>query len=565
MLLQELLGHAGARDARDARNARDARDARDDRVALVCGDRRLTYRQLDEMTARFAHGLRRLGVRRGERVVMCLDNGVEHVVALFGVWKAGAVAVPVSPQTKRDKLARILADTTATTLIRNRAEPGDARPHELAASLQRVIAVHGARAAHSFDDVAAAQVGDDAPPAGPPRETDLAAILYTSGSTGVPKGVMHTHRSLTSATSSIVTYLGLDDSDVVLQVLPLSFGYGLSQLLTTFAVGARLVLERSFAYPQVTLRRIAAERATTFALVPTMAALLVAADLSAQTHDLSSLRRITSAGAALAPSLALALRTQLPHARLFIMYGQTECIRATYLPPDEVERRTSSVGRGIPGQEHWLVDENGQRLPPGIAATGELVVRGPHVMAGYWRNPDATAAKLGKATAHEGVERELHTGDVFHMDADGWLTFVARKDDIIKTRGEKVSPREVEDVLYGLPTIAEAAVVGVPDALLGSVVKAFVTLRDVDARAASNVDMRARATQIQAHCAAHLEDFAVPKLIEVLRELPKTVNGKVDKQALLDPLAHRPAGTTHPTAHPSNNGEAQTCHSRETP
>jgi long-chain acyl-CoA synthetase len=261
--------------------------------------------------------------------------------------------------------------------------------------------------------------------------------------------------------------------------------------------------------------------------VPTVAAVLTSIDLTS--HNLSSLRRLTNAGAALPPALAKKLLDKLPHARLYPMYGQTECIRVTYLPPEEVAARPGSVGRGMPNQELWLVDEEGRRLPPG--STGELVVRGAHVMRGYWKLTEATDEKL-RPGPFPG-ERVLHTGDLFHMDADGWLTFIARKDDIIKTRGEKVSPKEVENVLYALPGVAEAAVVGVPDELLGQAVKAWVALRDDEAaqqaRHGDVLDVKA----VQRHCAAHLEDFAVPKHIEIVSELPKNQNGKIDKQALL--------------------------------
>ena len=498
-------------------------------TALVCSGARLSYADVEMKSNRLARGLQALGVRRGDRVAVCLDNSIEHVVSLLAVWKAGAVAMLVNPTTKSDKLAHLLTDAEAASLIVSSfkletvADVLGRAPH----LRSLVVAGDAANSQFAFTGPTARldgltglmEDGDVTPPKKTHIDQDLAVLLYTSGSSGTPKGVMLTHQSLRAVTTSITSYLELAGHDVVLQVLPLSFGYGLTQLLTTFSVGATLVLERSFAFPQVILQRLAAERATTFAMVPTIASVFASTDLSM--HDLSSLRRLTNAGAALPNELAKRLREKLPNARLFPMYGQTECIRVTYLPPEEVEARPGSVGRGMPNQEVWLVDEEGRRLPPG--STGELVVRGTHLMRGYWKMPEATREKL-RPGPFPG-ELVLHTGDLFHMDADGWLTFISRQDDIIKTRGEKVSPREVENVLFSLAGVAEVAVIGVPDVLLGQSVKAFVAVRE-----GSLLDNKA----LQRHCAAHLEDFAIPKQIELVGELPKTSNGKIDKQALLN-------------------------------
>jgi long-chain acyl-CoA synthetase len=348
-------------------------------------------------------------------------------------------------------------------------------------------------------------------------DQDLACLIYTSGSTGAPKGVMHTHQSLVSVTRSIVSYLGLRAEDVVLSVLPLSFGYGLTQLLTTFYVGATLVLERSFAFPQMTLQKMQNERVTTFAMVPTIATILLNNDLAR--FDLSSLRRMTNAGAGIAPDLLRRLREQFSGVRIFPMYGQTECIRASYLAPELIDEKPLSVGKAIPNTELWIVDDDGRKLPNGH--TGELVVRGANVMRGYWERPEATAQKLRPGrVAGESV---LFTGDLFRVDDDGFFYFVARKDDIIKTRGEKVSPREVENVLHAHEAVLEAAVIGIPDAILGEVVKAYVVPRDRNV-----IDEKT----VLRHCAAHLEDFAVPKRVEFLDALPTTPNEKIDKLAL---------------------------------
>ncbi len=328
---------------------------------------------------------------------------------------------------------------------------------------------------------------------------------------------MHTHLSLSTATRSIAEYLEDSAADVVLSVLPLSFGYGLTQLLPTFLVGGTLVLERSFTFPQVTLQRLAGEKCTGFAMVPTIATILLQNDLSK--FDLSSLRYLTNAGAGIAPELLKELRRRLPRVRIFPMYGQTECIRVTFLPPEEVDRIPTSVGKGMPRQEIWIVDERGRRLPPG--KTGELVVRGDHLMKGYWKLEEATRERLRPGPTPG--ERVLHTGDLFRVDEDGWYYFVSRKDDIIKTRGEKVSPKEVENALYALDGVLAAAVVGVPDDLLGQIVKAFVVLKP---------DSKLDEKTVLRHCMGLLEDFAVPRSVEFLAELPQTANAKIDRRVL---------------------------------
>ena len=347
-------------------------------------------------------------------------------------------------------------------------------------------------------------------------DLDLAALIYTSGSTGTAKGVMLTHLNIVSAATSITHYLENTENDVILNVLPLSFDYGLYQLLMAFKLGATLVLERSFTYPGAVLERIGEEGVTGFPIVPTIAALLLQLDLSQ--FDLGSLRYVTNTAAALPVSHIERLRKLLPAAKLYSMYGLTECKRVSYLPPEQLDIRPDSIGRGMPNEEVYLVDDDGHRVSSGV---GELVVRGSNVMAGYWEMPEETARAL-RPGPFPG-ERVLYSGDLFRIDDEGYLYFVGRKDDIIKTRGEKVSPREVENALCGCEGIAEAAVVGVPDEILGHAVKAVVTLA-----AGSRLTER----DIMRYCADHLEDFMVPRIIEIRPLLPKTGSGKIDKLEL---------------------------------
>jgi len=289
-------------------------------------------------------------------------------------------------------------------------------------------------------------------------------------------------------------------------------------VLMAMRLGATVVLERSFAFPAKVLENLARERVTVFPAVPTIYAVLM--DLSTLgEHDLASIRILTNAGAALPEVHIRRLRTLFPKAAFFSLYGLTACTRVTFLPPDQVESRTTSVGRGMPNTELWLVDEDGRRLPNG--STGELVIRGSHVMRGYWEKPELTAQRLRPGAAPGEVL--LYSGDLFRTDEEGWLYFVARKDDIIKSRGEKVSPKEVENAICGLAAVREAAVVGVPDPVLGQAVKAFVVLRE-------GLSLTER--EVIRHCLGHLESFMAPKEVQFVDELPKTDTGKVKRAAL---------------------------------
>jgi len=311
----------------------------------------------------------------------------------------------------------------------------------------------------------------------------------------------------------------MQETDVVLSALPLAFGYGLYQVLMAFKIGATVVLERSFAFPMKIVESMARERATVFPAVPTMFALLLSSDALSR-HDLGSLRIITNAAAPLAVEHIRRLRQRFPRVAFFSMYGQTECKRAAYLPPDEIDFRPTSVGRGMPNQQAWLVDEQGNRLANG--STGELVVRGKHVMLGYWEKPLETAKHLRPGADGQGTV--LHTGDIFQTDEEGYLYFVARKDDVIKSRGERVSPREVEDALYGLEGVVEAAVIGTPDPVFGQAVKAFVALRP---------GCTYTERDVLKHCLAKLENFMVPKYVVFVDALPKTESGKIRKAGLV--------------------------------
>jgi len=497
-----------------------------DKVALVCDGRRLTYAELEARSNALAHALVRRGVRRGDRVVVFADNTVQTVVSFWGVLKANAVTALVNSQVKTEKLAHLLEDCRPTALVTDArhtaifAAAAARSPHlkSVIISGPRDAARTAGLPAVSDWDAALAAEPADAPPPRQNLDIDLASIVYSSGSTGDPKAIMLTHRNMLTAATSISTYLENTEDDVILDVLPLSLTYGLYQLITTVKVGARLVLERSFAYPAQVLQRMVEEGVTGLPGVPTMWAILTGME-SLGGYDLSRLRYLTNAAAACPVKHLLRLHELLPHARIFSMYGQTECARGAYLPPEDLERKPGSIGIAPPNMEFWLVDENDRKLGPN--QIGQLVIRSAMVMRGYWEKPEATAERLRPGPLPG--ETVLYTGDYGRLDDEGYLYFVSRMDDIIKSRGEKVSPKEVENALVDIPGVKEAAVIGIPDALLGQAVKAFLILEPGVTRSVK---------EVQLECGKRLEAFMVPREVEFVPDLPRTSGGKIKKSDL---------------------------------
>ncbi|MGQ9626015.1 MAG: class I adenylate-forming enzyme family protein [Anaerolineae bacterium] len=491
-----------------------------DKVALAFEERRWTYAQLESMANRVANALLKNGVERGDRVVIFLPNCPEVVVSIFAILKAGAVFSVVNHSTKPDKLIYILNNCRAKALVVQTRQAGLlSEISQKVPSLKLIISSGQDKAAQlSFEEILGTY-----PDSQPPRtciDVDLAALIYTSGSTGQPKGVMSTHLNMIAASTSITQYLENVPSDIILNVLPLSFDYGLYQVLMAFQVGAKLVLERGFVYPYAVVNLLEKERVTGFPGVPTIfARILSIEDKDLKAHDFSALRYITNTGASLPVSHIRQLRETFPQTKIYSMYGLTECKRVSYLPPEEIDRRPTSVGKAIPNTEVYIVNEKGERVRPG--EIGELVVRGSHVMRGYWEMPEETE-KTFRPGPYPG-ERVLYTGDLFTMDEKGFLYFKGRRDDLIKSRGEKVYPKEVENVLYSMEGVLEAAVIGVPDEVLGQAVKAVIVPRD-------GVQLNER--EVIRFCAERLEDFMVPAMVEFRAELPKTTSGKIQKSTL---------------------------------
>ena len=470
------------------------------------------------------------GIRRHDRVAIMLDNSSESVISVFGILKAGAVFIIVNPTMKAKKLNYILRDSTSRVLITHVS-----KSQIISEALKEVPHLESVlwvglpdqtlgRLAPSVHSLSWDEVMLSTPGLQPivkqhsTIDVDLASIIYTSGSTGEPKGVMCAHYNMVSSAQSITEYLGNLESDIILDALPLSFDYGLYQVLMAFLFGGTVVLEKSFLYPYKILEKVAGESVTGFPVVPTMVALILQmADLSK--FDFGSLRYITNTAAPLPVAHIRKLQALLLHVKIFSMYGLTECKRVSYLPPDQLGKRPESVGIPMPNAEVSIVDESGNFVP--VGEVGELVVRGSNVMQGYWNAPEETTKRF-RPGRYRG-ETLLYTGDLFRRDEEGFLYFVARTDDMIKTRGERVSPKEIENALCEMAGVAEAAVIGVPDEISGQAIKAFIVAKK---------DAVITDTDIMVYCTKNLESFMIPKYVQFKDALPKTPSGKVDKKLL---------------------------------
>jgi acyl-CoA synthetase (AMP-forming)/AMP-acid ligase II len=484
------------------------------RIAVTAGSRGYSYGQLWKAAVSFAASIRQCGFKPGDRVGILLANCPEAVIACYGTWIAGGIAVPLNVQARSRELVPWLHHCEPAVLVCDPDNPDLApalRVQPL--SQMRVVARDALQIA---SDHAQDGAGGDVPHAGidPAQETAPAMILYTSGTTGSPKGVTLSHRNLASNTASIIRYLELTATDSTVTVLPFYYAYGCSVLNTHLAVGGRVVLERNLVFPHAVVDTITRERVTGFSGVPsTFSLLLSRVDLARR--DLSSLRYLTQAGGPMPIATTRRLLAALPHARLYVMYGQTEATaRLTALPPEMLDRKIGSVGRAIEGVEIEIRPECRDSIG---APVGEVWVRGPNVMLGYWRDQVRTSEAL-----HEGW---LKTGDMGRLDDEGFLFLHGRRTDMIKVGAHRVYPNDVEEAISEMPGVAEAAVVGIEDEMLGEVVKAYVVRSQTH-----HVD----ATSVQAHCRERLASYKVPKQVVFVESLPKSASGKIMRRALTD-------------------------------
>jgi amino acid adenylation domain-containing protein len=513
-----------------------ARSARrfPDKEALICGQQRWKYKTLNNHANHLALALLDAGLQRQDRVVVFLDNCSESVISLYGILKAGGVFVILNGSLKGPKLNYILRNSGTRYLITHRSKVkvvSDAlndgqidckiiwvgEKPELPENLLR-SSLYWEQVFSNFDDRMADFENRRNGQLPSYIDVDLATLIYTSGSTGEPKGVMSTHHNMISAARSIIQYIGNVEDDIILDVLPLSFDYGLYQVIMAFMFGGTIVLEKSFLYLHSLLQRIAQEKVTGFPIVPTIVAMLLKLQ-NINKYDFSTLRYMTNTGAALPVEHINKIRTLFPKVTMISMFGLTECKRVCYLPPKELDKRPSSVGKAMPNCEVFLVDEKGEEVA--VGQTGELIIRGSNVMQGYWKDTEMTMKAYRKGSYPAG--RILYSGDYFRRDEDGFLYFLGRKDDMIKCKGERISAKEVENNICCMEGVAEAAVIGVPDEILGQAIKAHIVMKQ---------GIELTESQVKKYCTENMEVFMVPKYIQFMDDLPKTPNGKIDKKKL---------------------------------
>jgi long-chain acyl-CoA synthetase len=490
--------------------------------ALIFQNRRLTYLEIENFANALGNALLELGLQKLDRVAIYLENSVESVVSIFGILKAGGIFLIINPQTKPRKLSYILHDCQVRFLITDSkliANYQDIEPDLQIISVdptQSSVNENENTINYYFWDLI--DRSSTQRPLNTGIDMDLCSLIYTSGSTGKPKGVMLTHLNMLSAANSIVEYLENTCADIILNYLPLSFDYGLYNLLMPFKFGGTVVLEKSFIYPFQLIGLASQEKVTGLPLIPTIISIFLQVK-NLEQYNFAHLRYITSTGQTFPANHLLRLSELCPHTKIYSMYGLTECKRVLYLPPDQILIRPTSVGKAMPNTEAYLVDQHDQKISqPGVA--GELIVRGSNVMQGYWNLPAETAKTL---TVNNQGEKILRTNDLFKMDAAGYFYFVARKDDLIKTGGEQVSPKEIEDILSGLVGVKEIAVFGVAHDFLGQAIKISLVLV-----AASKLTV----ADILAYCSLHLEKHMIPKYVEICQELPKTSTGKINRKQL---------------------------------
>jgi long-chain acyl-CoA synthetase len=489
-----------------------------DQALIIYRDEASSYGEVNRDAGRLASYLRESGVKVGDRVALVLDNLPQYPVAYYGILKAGAAVVPLCADTRVDTLTHALAHSEAAAVIiggKNSKlldESEETLPH-----LRCIVSV-GAPKIDGRKGLSIVEL-DDALEAAPNEihhhssENDLASLMYTSGTTAQPKGVMLSHLNLMANTESIVDYLKLDASERIGLVLPFFYSYGNSILHTHISAGATVVVLGSLAFPASVLQGIQNHKVTGFSGVPSTFARLIHFK-SFNKYDTSSLRYVTQAGGPMTPALTEKLKRAMPQVKVFVMYGQTEAApRLSYLPPEDLDRKMGSVGIALTGVELNVLDEDGAPVAPG--EVGELVAKGDNIMCGYWKAPEETARVLRP----EG----LRTGDLARVDDDGFFYIVGRNSDMIKAGAHRISPKEIEAVVEMLPEVAQCAAVGVPHPMLGEAIAAFIVLghdKSLDNKAV----LRA--------CLDKLPRFKIPTHVLFVESLPRTKTGKLRRKEL---------------------------------
>ncbi len=484
------------------------------------------YTTLANTANAIASGLNTIGLNKGDRVGIYLPKQPETVISFFATNLAGGIFVPINPMLKQKQVKHILSDCNVRVLITSKErykslENALKDCHDL-----NTVVLTSDEAPHSITQhtITWKQLASDANNLKPTAriDTDAAAILYTSGSTGNPKGVVVSNKNIVAGAQSVASYLNNTKDDRLLAVLPFSFDYGLSQLTTALYSQASVVL-MDYLFPNDIIKTIINEKVTGLAGVPPLWNQLAQLEWPAEAQ--TSLRYITNSGGAMPTTTLDKLRTKLPDTQVYLMYGLTEAFRSTYLPPDEIDAHPNSIGKAIPNARVTVVREDGTPCNPN--ETGELVHEGSLVALGYWNDVEKTAERFKPAPNRNAAlclpEIAVWSGDYVKMDEDGYLYFVGRKDEMIKTSGFRVSPSEVEETIYTNPQVHEAVALGIPHPQLGQgilVIATPVSGQTIDSNS------------LHIHCKQELPNFMIPHAIEICDALPRTPNGKIDRKQL---------------------------------
>jgi amino acid adenylation domain-containing protein len=474
------------------------------RPAVLHGSTVTSYAALKERAAAISRALHGAGVAPGDRVGVFLDGGADGVTAFFGVLAVGAIAVVINEALRPRQVEYMLGHAGATALLTT-ADLLARQPRPVATSARLL----------DLGDVPAA--GDWSP--APRTGRDVAQLSYTSGSTGAPKGVMVAHGNLWAAMTAVTDYLGIRPEDRIASILPFSFVYGMSQVLCAVGTGAALLVERS-PLAQDLVANLRAREVTVLAAVPPLWIQLLGV-AAFRDAPLPSLRIVTNAGGHLPVETVRELRRAQPQAKLYLMYGLTEVLRSTYLPPDEVDRLPNSMGRAIPGAEVLVLRDD--LTPCDQGETGELVHAGPTVTLGYWQDTEATARTYRPHPLRQlpDGERVVFSGDLVRRDEEGFLYYVGRRDRLIKSLGYRISPEEIGDVIHGSGEVADVVVMGEPDPLRGERIVAHIVLRPD-----GSLD------RLKRYCGTELPRHMQPARYDARDRLPRLPNGKYDLVAL---------------------------------
>ena len=481
----------------------------------------ITFAALELQANKLANYLKKKHIHRGDRVAILYENSFHYIIAYYAILKVGGVTVALNTATTSEALNYILKDSGAKAIITNSKFSDHLLPALIKApNLKHVIIDQESLADYEaighcdqvrWDDVLTSE--SNSHPSVRGIDIDLASIVYTSGSTGKPKGVTLSHLNIVSNTRSIVSYLELTADDRVMVVLPFYYIYGKSLLNTHFYVGGSVVIDNSFAYPNVVLKNMEKTGVTGFSGVPSTFIILLSHS-KVRDHNFPQLRYITQAGGAMAPAVQKDVAQVFSNARVFIMYGATEAsARLSYLEPEMLTQKWGSIGKAIPNVDLFVADEAGKPLPQG--QEGEIVARGSNLMVGYWNDQLETEQVLKNGL--------YYTGDIGKMDKDGYLYVVGRKKDMIKVGGERVSAKEVEENILEINDVQEVAVIGVPDKIMGEAIKAFIIPLPH-----SELDEQ----KVLGALRISLPAFKLPKYIEFVKELPKNESGKILKTKL---------------------------------